>query len=457
MAAPLRRGRPLLVQRLVGVLFLGVIAGLVGLAVGLYQKAFTPVVMITVQADRIGNQLSRGADVKARGLVVGEVRRITSDGTRATLHLALDQDLVAQLPSDAQARMIPKTLFGEKIVDLVLDDTSTARPLRDGDVIGQDRSQTARETSQALDDLLPLLQSLKPAQLSTTLNALSSALRGRGDRLGSNLELVDTYLQGLNPELPALRENLTGLADLTDTLDRTAPDVLAVLDDLSFTSRSLVDTRTQLDQFLTSTTTSTRRLDQLLTTNSNRLIRLAADSLPSLRAYQRYSPGFACLAKGLVAADRDITDTFGGLQPGLHITLEVVRDQGGFVPGDEPVYGDDSGPRCTGLPPGAPVRPFPADVEPVDGYCDAEETASPGVDTTCRDGVDQSGSATRSAVAADPARALAGRDADRLAADRLAVGAVVGPVLGVPAGEVPDLALLLFGPVARGTTVSTSR
>ncbi|MCW2613452.1 MAG: transporter substrate-binding protein, partial [Frankiales bacterium] len=71
MSPPLLTGRRRVQQRLVGVLFLGVIAGLVGLAVGLYQKAFTPVVMITVQADRIGNQLSRGADVKARGLVVG--------------------------------------------------------------------------------------------------------------------------------------------------------------------------------------------------------------------------------------------------------------------------------------------------------------------------------------------------------------------------------------------------
>ena len=47
---------------------------------------------------------------------------------------------------------------------------------------------------------------------------------------------------------------------------------------------------------------------------------------------------------------------------------------------------------------------------------------------------------------------MTGRDADRAA-----VGAVVGPVLGVRASEVPDLALLLFGPVARGTEVRTSR
>jgi len=33
---------------------------------------------------------------------------------------------------------------------------------------------------------------------------------------------------------------------------------------------------------------------------------------------------------------------------------------------------------------------------------------------------------------------------------------VVAPVLGVSASEVPDLAHLLFGPVARGTVVGLS-
>ncbi len=444
MAAPLLTGRRRWRQRLVGLLFLAVIAALVGLSVALYQKAFTPVVMVTVQADRIGNQLSKGADVKVRGLLVGEVREVSSNGSRATLRLAVDRAAAAQLPSDVQAQMVPKTLFGEKIVDLVVDDASTARPLREGDVITQDDSSTARETSEALDDLLPLLQTLKPAQLSTTLNGLSSALRGRGDRIGANLERVDTYLTGINPELPALRENFRGVADLSDTLDRTTPDLTRVLDNSAFLGRSLVDTSGQLGAFLRSTTAGNQDLDRLLRANQNRLIRLAADSLPSLQVYRRYSPEFPCLAAGLTAQARLAQDAFGGLQPGLHITLEFVREQGGYQPGDEPVYGEKRGPTCFGLPPNAPVRPFPATYEPVDGYCDREEAASPGVTTSCRDG--------QGSQPFQPARALA-----PVRADRRAVGATVGPVLGVAADEVPDLAVLLFGPVARGTVVGLSR
>ncbi len=437
MAPPLMRGRRLAQQRLLGLVFLSVLAGLVLLTVAMYQKAFQPVVTVTVRADRIGNQLSEGADVKARGLLVGEVRKVASSGGSATLTLALDEKAADLLPSDVRARMVPKTLFGEKIVDLVLDDASTARPLRSGDVIPQDRTETARETSEALDNLLPLLQTLKPAELSTTLNALSSTLRGRGERLGENLELLDTYLQGINPQLPILARDFAGLADLGDTLTRATPDLVTVLDNSSFLSRSLVDQQDELAGALTATTGVSRELDTFLRENEDRLIRLAADSLPSLQVLARYSPEYPCLAAGLAEADRKIGDSFGGLQPGLHITLEFVDQQGGYRPGDEPVYGEDAGPTCYGLPPNAPIRPFPAYIEVTDGYCDDQERRKPGVQAECK--------GRETGPLSGP---LPERDAERAA-----VGAVVGRVMGIAPQEVPDAAVLLFGPMARGNEV----
>ncbi len=50
------------------------------------------------------------------------------------------------------------------------------------------------------------------------------------------------------------------------------------------------------------------------------------------------------------------------------------------------------------------------------------------------------------AAAFEPARFLSG--------DELVTKSVAGAVLGVPAQDVPDIATLLFGPLARGTTVS---
>jgi phospholipid/cholesterol/gamma-HCH transport system substrate-binding protein len=203
MPPPLRRGRALVRQRLVGLLFLAVLTGLVASSISIYTKAFTPTVDVLLEADRVGNQLGRGADVKVRGVIVGEVREISSDADGAQVLLALDPDTADRIPADTRARLLPKTLFGEKFVALVFDDGSAAPALENGDVIAQDRTSTARETSEALDNLLPLLQTLRPEQVSTTLNALSSTLRGRGEQVGDNLVLARDYLREFNPSFPS--------------------------------------------------------------------------------------------------------------------------------------------------------------------------------------------------------------------------------------------------------------
>ncbi len=171
MAPPLRRGRAAAVQRLWGLVFLAVLVGLVGLSVATYTKAFTDTVTVTLKADRVGNQLARGADVKARGVIVGEVRDVTATADGAELELHLEPQAARRVPADTKAMILPKTLFGEKFVALTFPgEGATGQGLTEGAVIAQDDSQTARELASALDDLLPLLQTLKPEQVSLTLN-----------------------------------------------------------------------------------------------------------------------------------------------------------------------------------------------------------------------------------------------------------------------------------------------
>jgi phospholipid/cholesterol/gamma-HCH transport system substrate-binding protein len=171
-------------------------------------------------------------------------------------------------------------------------------------------------------------------------------------------------------------------------------------------------------------------------------VTLAAESVGPLQTLARYSPEFPCLAEGLTESTGFIGDVFGGLQPGLHITLEFVPQQGGYRPQrDEPQFKDDRGPDCYGLP--DPDMPAP-DINFQDGFRDdgpADSTAAP------EDG-GQGGSSAAANPISNPAGALAAPDVQRSMLD-----AVVAPVMGVPMDEVPDLAQLLFGPVARGTVV----
>ncbi|HYO20235.1 MAG TPA: MlaD family protein, partial [Dermatophilaceae bacterium] len=128
-----------------GVAFLLTIALLVGLSVAAFQKRFTPVVMVTLKSERIGNQLQNASDVKVRGLIVGEVRSITSTGSGASIEMALQPDQVANIPVNVLARILPKTLFGERYVDLVIPSDPSPKAIVEGDTIGQDRTKVAIE------------------------------------------------------------------------------------------------------------------------------------------------------------------------------------------------------------------------------------------------------------------------------------------------------------------------
>jgi phospholipid/cholesterol/gamma-HCH transport system substrate-binding protein len=382
VAPPLQKGRRLAYQRLNGLVFLVVLSSLIGGSIALYAKAFTPFVAVTLQADRIGNQLTKGADVKARGVLVGEVRSVRSTRSGTELELRVREEMARRLPSDTRARLLPKTLFGEKFVALQFDDASTAPPLRDGDVIPQDRSETARETSEALDSLLPLLQTLDPESVSTTLNALSTTLRGRGEKVGSNLSLAREYLASFNPELATLAEDFRGTADLADTFTAATPDLVGVLDDLSVVNRSLVEEQDALEVFLRANAGAADTVRDFVRDNDDRFVALSRESVPNLRVYERYAPGLPCLFRGIAGINAEGERVFGGNQPGLHITAEFTQDQAGYRTGDEPLYGEDAGPTCFGLD-GDPIRPFPITVEVTDGYCDDQEAAE-GLQTECQ-------------------------------------------------------------------------
>ncbi|RPF37278.1 MCE family protein [Streptomyces sp. TLI_185] len=403
--------------RLYGVVFLAVLALLLSLSVAVYQQAFTPAVRIRLEADSLGNQLDPRADVKLRGLLVGEVRSVHADGRKATLDIALKPEYAADIPSDVRARLLPKTLFGEKYVDLVAPARSSARPIHAGDVITQDRTRVGIELQQVMNDLLPLLRTVQPGKLNATLSAFATALEGRGDRIGDNLTRVEDYLHRLNPHLPSLTEDFARLADVAQVYGDAAPDLMEILRNTVTTSRTLVAERDRLASALTTTAGAAGTTQDFLDENGDRLITLGQVSRPTLELFARYSPEYPCLFAGLVHEEQASEQAFRGGK--MHITLEVVRQQGAYQPGEEPRYADRSGPNCRDLPhPSVPAPGFHLN----DGSRKGSSSGPLGV------------SATR--------------------AEQRAVDSLVSPVLGVPADEVPPVATLLFGPMARGTAVS---
>lgn len=418
--------------RTYGVVFLLVLALLIGFTIAVYNKTFVDVVTVTLETNRVGNQLAPPADVKLRGMIVGEVREVRSDGERATIEIALQPDKATMIPADVSARLLPKTLFGEKFVDLQAPGRSAGPRIAEGDVIPQDRSATAIELETVLDNLLPLLRTIKPEKLNATLNAFATALEGRGERIGENLELVDAYFTEFNPHLETFKTDITGLADVSQIYADAAPDLVAMLRNFSVTTQTIADRSQAYAGFLAGTAGFARTTQDFLAENEQRIIQVNQVGRPTLELLAKYSPEYPCLLEGLTQSNDFIGKTFANGE--LHITLEVVRSRRGYEPGEEPQFADKRGPRCYGLP--NPPRPWPGN--------------------RFNDGTKDVGNSSRvvpsfADAPVDPSSGLSGSSEEQ----RL-VAALVAPSMGVSPTAVPDLATLLFGPMARGTAVRQS-
>ncbi|ASU80198.1 ABC transporter substrate-binding protein [Actinopolyspora erythraea] len=457
-----RRGPGPVKRRLMGLALLMSMVLFVSLTVAIYQKAFKPVVEVRLRAESTGNQLRERSDVKVRGMLVGKVREVRADGDGATLRLAIEPDKADSIPSNVTARLLPKSLFGSRYVSLNIPDEPADTNLSEGDVIPQDRTETSVELQSVLSETLEVLRAVRPSELSATLNALSTALDGRGEDIGRTLTRLNTYLEGINPSIPDLKRNLRELVGFARTYEQAAPDVLNALDNLTTTSRTLVEQREQLKVLTRQTTSTSDDVRGFLAENRDNLIRLNSSARPAMDVLAEYAPEYRCFLDDMTDFIPRIDRAFGkGTdEPGLHITLEITSDRGKYVPGrDEPAYRDERGPRCYNFenapnpfpqyPPDGPVedgsyKPPPAKtsnggINPPSGGEDYLPTGGEGSDAAA--GTSSQSATTAGEVVNSPA-------------EREFISTVLAPTMNVPPERVPDWSSLLVGPLLRGSEVS---
>ncbi|MFE9369273.1 MCE family protein [Streptomyces sp. NPDC006711] len=412
-------------RRLAGVVFLLVPALLIWLSIAVYNKDFTRSDTVTVLTSSVGNEMHRGAEVKLRGVVVGEVRAISADGDGARLTLALRPGGLSHIPADVRAQMLPTTLFGERFVALVPPPNPSTRALSADATIPQDRSRDAIELEQVLDHVLPMLTAVKPDRLSSTLSAVAQALRGRGTELGDTFATLDAHLRKFNPELPTLNADLVQLVKVTQTYSDAAPDILRALTDATTTTGTLVDERSQLLGVYGQTTTTAQDLTAFLQQNKDNIIRLSAVSRPTLELLAKYAPSFPCTLRTLAgfvpAMDKALGKGTG--QPGLHVSVKTVPSLGTYVPGrDTPAYTAGGGPQCYPVPYlGAPL--------PAESALTHTDTNPAGTSNT-------------------------GLGLPNSPQENQLVNELLAPGLKESATSLPDWSSLLVGPALRGAEVS---
>jgi phospholipid/cholesterol/gamma-HCH transport system substrate-binding protein len=334
-------------HKLLGVVFLALLLAGVWFTNAVFNKTFTDYEEVKLQTSKIGLQLPARADVKIRGVIVGEVLEFDTNTEGAELTLGIYPSEIDTIPANVTGSIVPKTLFGEKYVSLEIPDHPSPEHIEAGNTI--ERTVISTEVEQVLSDLYPLLRTVQPAQINMTLNAMATALEGRGEQLGANLETVDSYLKRLNPQIPALIEDLRLTARVSDTYADVLPEVAQILDDSITTTGTLETREQQLEALFTDVSSFSDTARAFLDQNGDNLVRLGEVSAAQLRVLSRYSTEFPCLTQGIVNAGKLQAEAFRGFV--LHIVLETLpRQPHPYGPEDRPRYGDNRGPACGHLP-----------------------------------------------------------------------------------------------------------
>ena len=351
---------PPLPRRLLGLGMIALAVLLLLACVAAYNKIFTSTVPVSVQIDQVDNSFEPQSDVRFHGVTVGQVTKVTTNGRFATLDLELDPAQAARIPGNVTASLRPESLFGERYVALVSPSNPVPRAIQAGAVITRDRSSSTIQVEQVFNNLLPLLTAVRPAEIASTLGAISQGLSGRGAQLGDTISLLHTYLSQLNPALPDLTTDLRELPGVTDTYRKAAPDLIVGLKNLTTTTRTLQDKRDDFAKLYRGVTDTSDDLRGFLDRYGDPLVDFVGAARPTIDLLARYSPEFPCLFNRLAAAipNADIAFGKGTSRPELHVTGEIVATREKFLPHqDEPDYTDNRGPMC--YPQVVPLPQYP--------------------------------------------------------------------------------------------------
>jgi phospholipid/cholesterol/gamma-HCH transport system substrate-binding protein len=351
--------KALAAHKTLGVIFVCLVVLAGWLTYAIFTKKFSDYEEVKLRTSTVGLQLPERADVKIRGVIVGEVLESESLGTDgAELTLGIYPDLLDTVPANVTGSIVPKTLFGEKYVALVIPESgASGDAISAGDTI--DRTEMSTEVEEVLNDLYPLLDAVQPADLNGTLTAISVALEGRGEELGENLATLDSYLKRINPQIPALLQDLRMTAQVSDNYADILPEIADILDNTVKTTGTLEEREIAFNSLLRDVRSFSDTARVFLDQNADRLERFGEISAAELTLLARYSILFPCLSKGLVNATKLEAEAFRGFE--LHIILETLPNQPRpYNANDRPRFGDQRGPSCLHLPnpPGSQANPF---------------------------------------------------------------------------------------------------
>jgi phospholipid/cholesterol/gamma-HCH transport system substrate-binding protein len=365
-----------------GAIGLVAIALVSALLVATYLKTFKPVVHVTVQADRAGLLLDKGARVRLSGVPVGEVRstKLQPDGT-VRIDVALDEASAGSVPSDVTAAIRATTVFGSKFVDLEvptrhvkgrtdLRPVASTTPIVAGALVKAD--DVTIEANDVFAHGMKVLQAVNPSELNSTLTAMSVALEGRGDKFGQFFSDWDSYLTRVDPHLSALESDLKSSATVLRTYADVAPELISTADNVGRTSATLVAHEEQLHDVLVNVVTAASAARTLLLAVRSPLEAFVTQWLPVTALGAEYAPEIGCVIHTLHRHVQIYNPFYGGA--GDH----TAYVNAGFLPSQEAYTASRNLPKLvSGVGPVCyPEEPSPPHLRFDDGTADIYSDAA---------------------------------------------------------------------------------
>ena len=333
-----------------GLAFIALLAAVVAGAVAMYRGDFTSTDTITVVSDRAGLTMEVGSPVKVRGVEVGKISSIETNGETVRIHAAIAKDKLGAIPADVSAELVPPTAFGSKYIQLTAGKNATAARMRPGDVIHADRVTV--EINEAFTNLTQVLDAARPADVNNALTAVATAVDNRGDQLGNLVTRLDEYLTSFNPSIKTLASDLHKARGVAETYDKAADDLLSAADKATVPSATLTNQEASLQAFLANLNSATTQTDTLLR-NTRKNLTTSLDLLdPVTAVLSRYSSELGCLVPGVVRLNQLAEKAVGGGQfPGITTFTGIQHQHTPYkYPQNLPQVHDASAPNCYGLP-----------------------------------------------------------------------------------------------------------
>ncbi len=223
---------------------------MVARSAGVFNTDPTVYAVIPVSAGLI----QAGAPVRYHGVKIGEITSIDAGADASRVGLAIEAGAMADIPSTALVRVVPRTFFGDINLQLIAPVNPTERhspALAPGDTLVVDDGPDAVNLYDIFTKTAELINEVAPDQINVALAAVNRAIGGRGEELGLMIDDWWAASQELEASINQFIDATPQFRRVAESLRRATPDIVATLDSVTSISRGLAEHGAGLTEFFT--------------------------------------------------------------------------------------------------------------------------------------------------------------------------------------------------------------